>query len=75
MKNITLALDEETIKAGRVYARRHNMTLNSLVRRLLRQTVTRESQDWVDECFQLMDKARIPTSAPRKWKRSDLYRG
>ena len=74
MKNITLALDEETIKAGREYARRHNMTLNSLVRRLLRQTVTRESKDWIEESFQLMDKARVPAGAPRKWKRADLYR-
>jgi hypothetical protein len=75
MKNITLALDEETIKAGRAYARRHNMTLNSLVRKLLRQTVTRNAGDWIDECFQLMDKAEIPRDAPRTWKRSDLYRG
>jgi hypothetical protein len=35
MKNITLALDEKTIKAGREYARTHNLTLNSLIRKLL----------------------------------------
>lgn len=74
MKNVTLALDEETIRAGREYARRHNMTLNSLVRRLLRQTVTRESGEWVDECFRLMDQADIRADAPRRWKRSDLHR-
>jgi len=73
MKNITLALDEETIKAGREYAKRHNLTLNSLVRKLLRQTVSKGSSDWIDEAFALMDKAVV---APRNasWKRKDLYR-
>jgi hypothetical protein len=73
MKNITLALDEETIKAGREYARKHNLTLNALVRKLLRQTVFRRSADWIDEAFALMDKARIRADSKR-WKREDLYR-
>ena len=46
MKNITLALDEETIEAGREYAKRHDTTLNSLVRKLLRQTASKGSSDW-----------------------------
>jgi hypothetical protein len=73
MKNITLALDEETIKAGREYAKRHNLTLNSLVRKLLRQTVSKGYSDWIDEVFALMDEAVV---APRtiSWKRKDLYR-
>ena len=73
IKNITLALDEETIKAGREYAKRHNLTLNSLVRKLLHQTVSKGSSDWIDEAFALMDKAVV---APRNvsWKRKDLYR-
>jgi len=73
MKNITLALDEETIRAGREYARRHNLTLNSLVRKLLRQTVFKGSTDWIDEAFALMDKVRMSTTN-RTWKRKDLYR-
>ena len=32
MKNITLAVDEETLAAGRAYAERHHTTLNALVR-------------------------------------------
>jgi hypothetical protein len=73
MKNITLALDEKIIKAGREYARKHNLTLNSLIRRLLEQTVTRNSGKWVDECYLLMDKAEMP-GGTKKWKREDLYR-
>ena len=74
MKNITLALDEETIRAGREYARRHNLTLNSLVRKLLRQTVSKGSTDWIDETFSLMDKAGVPPGSAT-WRREDLYRG
>lgn len=73
MKNITLALDEKTIKAGREYARKHNLTLNSLIRELLRQTVTQGSRNWIDECFALMDKAGAG-GIKRTWKREDLYR-
>lgn len=73
MKNITLALDEKIIKAGREYARTHNLTLNSLIRKLLQQTVSRGSTNWVDECFALMDEAGA-VSTRRTWKREDLYR-
>lgn len=73
MKNITLALDEKTIKAGREYARKHNLTLNSLIRRLLQQTISQGSRNWIDECFALMDKAEVGT-IKKTWKRDDLYR-
>ncbi|MEW5814154.1 MAG: DUF6364 family protein [Spirochaetota bacterium] len=73
MKNITLALDEKIIKAGREYARRHNLTLNSLIRKLLQQTVLQGSHNWIDESFSLMDKAKVP-SIIKKWKRDELYR-
>ena len=74
MKNITLALDEKIIQKGRRYASKHNLTLNSLVRKLLEQTVEEDSQNWLEECFQLMDKVKVPRGA-RKWKREGLYRG
>ena len=74
MKNITLALDENTVRRGRNYASRHNMSLNSLVRNLLEKTVAEDSDTWLDECFQMMDKVSIPRNA-KKWKREELYRG
>ena len=73
MKNITLSIEEGVLQAGREYARKHNMSLNSLVRRLLEQTVLKSSTQWLAETFQLMDKARA-TSRGKKWKREDLYR-
>jgi 2-oxo-4-hydroxy-4-carboxy--5-ureidoimidazoline (OHCU) decarboxylase len=42
VKNITLAIDEETLAAGRAYAERHRTTLNALVRDLLTRTVRRD---------------------------------
>jgi hypothetical protein len=72
MKNITISLEDEILKAGREYAKRHNTSLNSLIRKLLAQTVLPESQNWLDECFALMDQANA-NSHGEKWKREDLY--
>jgi len=73
MKNITLSIDEETLEAGRDYAKRHNMSLNALIRRLLKQTVLSSSTQWLAESFEIMDKAR-GNSRGKRWKREDLYR-
>ena len=73
MKNITLALDEKIIQKGRKYASKHNLTLNSLVRKLLEKTVDADSSDWLDECFAKMDKIDLPTKI-EKWNREELYR-
>ena len=35
MKNITLAIDETVLQAGREYAKRHNISFNFLVRKLV----------------------------------------
>lgn len=72
MKNITISLDDELLKAGREYAKRHNTSLNSLIRKLLAQTVLPESQSWLEECFSLMDQANA-NSRGQKWNREDLY--
>jgi hypothetical protein len=71
VKNVTLAMDEDLVKKGREYARRHGMSFNALIRDLLRTRVV-QSSDWVDECFRKMDAAG-GHSGGRKWKREDLY--
>ena len=73
MRKITLVLDEETVRAGRAYARRHNMTLSSLIRKLLRQATSVDSKERIQECFALMDKARA-RPVVGKWRREELYR-
>jgi hypothetical protein len=72
MKNITLALDEETLDAGRAYARRHETTLNALVRELLVKTVVADRQAAVREMFRLMD-AHPGDSHGQHWTREELY--
>jgi plasmid stability protein len=71
MKNITLALDDETVDAGRAYASRHQTTLNALVRDLLARAVA-DRQAAVDEMFRLMD-AHPGNSAEKSWTREDLH--
>ncbi len=72
MKNITLALDEDTLNAGRSYAQRHQTTLNALVRDLLVKTVIADRQASAREMFRLMD-AHPGNSRSQRWKREDLY--
>ena len=72
MKNITLALDEQTLEAGRSYAQRHQTTLNALVRELLVKTVLADREAAVREMFRLMD-AYPGNSEGRRWTREDLY--
>ena len=72
MKNITLALDEQTLEAGRSYAQRHQTTLNALVRELLVKTVLADREAAVREMFRLMD-TYPGDSKGRRWTREDLY--
>ena len=72
MKSITLALDEDTLVAGRAYAKRHQTTLNTLVRDLLARTVRADREASVREMFRLMD-AHPGRSKGRRWRRAGLH--
>jgi hypothetical protein len=72
MPNITISLDEDLLRKGREYAKKHNTSLNALIRKLLEQTVRYRSKDWIDECFKMMDQAKA-NSHGKRWKRGDLY--
>ena len=72
MPNVTISLDEETLRASREYASRHGMSLNALIRNTLTSRVVRQEADWLDDCFALMDRAKV-NSGGRSWKREDLY--
>jgi len=72
MRNITLAIDDETLEAGRAYAQRHQTTLNALVRELLVKAVVADRQAAVREMFRIMD-THPGTSGGRRWTREDLY--
>ncbi|MDR1324044.1 MAG: hypothetical protein LBK68_06380 [Candidatus Margulisbacteria bacterium] len=74
MKNITLAIDEETLTLGREYAKRHNMSFNALVRKSVEKTVKKTAKGWLVDLFQEMDKDNV-SSQGKKWTRAELYRG
>jgi hypothetical protein len=73
MPDITISIDEKTLKACHEYVTRHGTSLSDLVCELLEQRVLRNSCDWVDECFAKMDGAQ-GNSRGKKWARSDIYR-
>ncbi len=72
MPNITISLNEDLLKSGRRYAEKHQTSVNALIRKLLEQTVRSDSNDWIEECFSLMDRAKA-NSGGRRWKREDVY--
>ena len=74
MPNITISLDEDLLKSGRRYAEKHQTSMNALIRKLLEQTVRLQSDAWLVECFNLMDRAG-GDSKGRRWQREDLYNG
>ena len=72
MPNITISLDEDLLKSGRRYAEKHQTSLNALIRTLLEQSVRPQSKNWLEECFQLMDRTNV-NSKGRQWRREELY--
>ena len=73
MPNVTISFDENLLAKGRLYPRKHNMSLNALLRKLLKATVEPESADWLEQCFLLMDEANRD-SRENKWQREGLYK-
>ena len=74
MPNVTISLDEDLLRSGRQYAEKNQTSLNSLVRKLLEDTVRSQDSAWIEECFALMDRAG-GDSKGRRWRREDLYDG
>ena len=38
-----IPIDEDILKAGREYAKKHHISFNALIRRLIKQTIQKES--------------------------------
>jgi len=72
MTNVTLSIDDQLLKRARRYASQHHTSLNDLIRSLLTSTVGNPSEDWLEACFQLADRAGA-NSRGKTWKREDLY--
>jgi hypothetical protein len=72
MPNITLSIDEATLKKCRQYARAHNTSLNAMVRDLLRQRVGMRGPEWAQEFFARCDALEVDSGGVT-WSRDDLY--
>ncbi len=74
MPNVTLSIDEETLVAGRRYARQHHTSLNGLIRHLLHNTVSgkHRAKKWQNDFFAHADSA-CGDSKGKRWSRKDLY--
>ena len=72
MPKITLSIDQNMLASGREFARKQDMSLNELIRRLLAETVRPGSKDWLEESFRLADRAKL-RPVTRRWQRSELY--
>lgn len=74
MKNITLAVDENVLEGVRVYAAKHNTTVNAIVRQYL--TAIAEQEDKTVRARrrlrELMDRSTLDVG-PVTWSRDDLY--
>ena len=73
MSNVTLSIEDNLLKKGREYAKLHNISFNSLVRKLIEQTVVEDS-NWIEDTFSYIDK-NIDSSKGIFWTRDELYRG
>lgn len=73
MPNVTISLDEETLRHGRLYARKNHTSLNDVIRRLLSDATRRSDGSWLEDCFLLADRTGADSKG-KKWKRGDLYR-
>ena len=74
MKNITLAIDEDVLNEVRVYAAKHNTTVNGLVRDFLKRLAEQEDRT-ARARRRLRELAEKSTAevGPVTWKREDLY--
>ena len=72
MKNITIALDPDLIQQSRLYARKQGISLNRLIRQFLQNLTSGDKENFLDQAFELMDKAG-GNSKGQKWEREDLY--
>jgi hypothetical protein len=74
MQNITLSADETALAKARSYAKKHNTTLNQLVRDYLQEIVIKsERESFIDELLKLTEEHSVCTEPGWKFNREELY--
>jgi len=72
VKNVTLSMNGELLRAARVHAARRHTTLNQLIRDLLEAEVRANPKLLTLDLFASMD-AGPPTKRGYRWRREDAY--
>jgi hypothetical protein len=77
MKNITLSIDEDVLRAARIYAAEHDTTVNALVRDFLAQFGKQRQERAAKARKELVEMAKRSTArmGSWKWNRDDAYEG
>lgn len=75
MKNITLAVDDATLKAARKYAAERETTVNALVRDYLQKLVGQKTRAAKarDELVRMSEDTKGQAGSGWTWDRDDLY--
>jgi hypothetical protein len=79
MKNITLTIDEETLKAARIYAAEHDTTVSALVRQYLANLARTRSESSaaerarIGEALVALSERSPGRLGDWKWNREDIY--
>src|SRR3990170_316152 len=77
MKNITLAMDERVLREARLYAAKHDTTVNALVREYLTQLAAQEDRaaEARRRLGELSETSEGRLGPNWKWNREDAYEG
>lgn len=74
MANITLSLQDDLLKKSRQYARKHNTSLNALIKDLItKQVQANQTENNIEEFIRLAEKANVSSKGKKRWTRNDLY--
>ena len=75
MKNITLAIDEEVLRAARRYAANHDTTVNALVREFLGDLAAQEDRaaEARRRLVKMSEESEGRLGPNWKWNRDEIY--
>jgi hypothetical protein len=73
MKNLTLALDDQTYQTARVIAAQRSMSLTALVREYLQSLAASAPSDPMGDLMLALDAAQGPFAASRRMSREEAH--
>jgi plasmid stability protein len=74
-RNITFSLPVDLVRRAKIYAAEHDTTINSLVRELLQEKLTREGRAWAaaERLLAVAERGPYFKTDPSSIRREELY--